>query len=349
MKKLVLTDFGKVEIQEAPIPVPGPEEAVVQIQYAGICGSDLHVFSGLHPSARLPLIMGHEACGRLYAIRSRRPDLRIGDKVCFHTVKPCGSCENCCRGRENLCSRVEIMGTNLDGVFTQYMLVDANRLIRFREDVDMRVAALVEPLTVGVHDVRRAGLRAGADVLIAGAGPIGLILAITARFAGAAHVLLSEPNPVRIRLARELGFLAADPNRPDFQEVCAAATGGTGFDAAFEVTSLQAGFETCLSQLKKGGVMVQVGMPPKGTRFSVDIDKIIYGETELRGVRHHTMSSMQAAAKLINSGVLNAQLEKLVSAVYPLEDSMSAFLRARDDKTALRVLIDFSESASPAS
>ncbi len=343
MKKLVLTDFGKIEIQESPIPVPGPEEAVVQIQYAGICGSDLHVFSGLHPSAQLPLIMGHEACGYLYSIQSQRQDVRVGDKVCFHTVRPCGSCENCCRGRENLCGQVKIMGTNLDGVFTQYLLVDAKRLIPFREDVEMRVAALVEPLTVGVHDVRRAGLRAGASVLIAGAGPIGLILAMTARFAGAAQVLLSEPNPVRIRLAQELGFLAADPNRPDFQDLCDAVSGGAGFDAAFEVTSLQAGFDTCLRQLKKGGVMIQVGMPPKGTHLSLDIDRIIYGETELRGVRHHTMSGMQTAAKIINSGVLNSQLEKLVSAVYPLEKSMDAFLRARDDKTALRVLIDFSE------
>lgn len=343
MKKLVLTDTGKMEIMQAPIPEPGPEEAVVRIQYAGICGSDLHVFLGLHPTAKPPLVLGHEACGFVHAINSGRTDIKIGDKVCFHTVKPCQSCENCCQGRENLCKNVKIMGTNLDGVFTQYMLVDAKRLIKFDNTVDLRIGALVEPLTVGIHDVQRSGLRPGGNVFIAGAGPIGLIIAIVARFSGATHIVLSEPNPIRIRIAKQMGFIALDPTKPDFQKTCQAVVLGSGFDAAFEVTSLQSGFDTCLRQIKSGGIIVQVGMPARGTSMAVDIDKIIYGETELRGVRHHTMSSMQIAAKIINSGVLDSQLEQLISVIYPFSQCMEAFERARFDKSVLRVLLDFSE------
>ncbi|SCI40669.1 Sorbitol dehydrogenase [uncultured Blautia sp.] len=342
MKKLVLTDVEKIEIVESPIPVPKAGEAVVRIQYAGICGSDLHVFHGLHPTAKLPLVMGHEACGTVYAINSARTDIKINDKVCFHTVAPCRSCENCCVGRENLCTDVRIMGTNMDGVFTQYMLVDASRLIKLNDHVDMRIGALIEPLTVGIHDVRRSGLSVGGDVFIAGAGPIGLIIAIVARLSGAAHIVMSEPNPVRIEIAQKMGFTAADPTKPDFQDICSTATSGKGFDAAFEVTSLQAGFDTCLHQIKLGGVMIQVGMPPRETILSVDIDRIIYGETELRGVRHHTMSSMQTAAKIVNSGIIDRQLEQLVSAIYPFEQCTEAFRRAGQDKTALRVLMDFS-------
>jgi len=343
MKKLLLSAWKKVELVEAPIPVPGPGEAVVRIKYAGICGSDLHVFDGMHPTATVPLVMGHEACGELYAINSDRTDLKVGDKVCAHTIKPCRACKACTSGRENLCSSVKIMGTNFDGVFTQYLLVDADRVIRFDDGVSDRIAALVEPLTVAVHDVRRSGLRPGENVLVAGAGPIGIIIAIMARFSGAAHVVLTEIDPARIALAQEtFGFTVVDPTGPDLEKVCAAATGGEGFDRIFEITAVRSSFDTCVSQLKVGGVLVQVGMPPKGTSFALNTDKIIYSECEVRGVRHHTMNDMQAAAELINAGVLNEQLAKMVSVIYPMEQSREALERARSDKASLRVLIDFS-------
>ena len=342
MKKLLLTDWKKVQLVEAPIPEPGPGQAVVRIKYAGICGSDLHVFDGKHPSATVPLVMGHEACGQLYAIHDPRGDIQVGDLVCAHTIKPCRSCEACSTGRENLCADVKIMGTNFDGVFTQYLLVEADRLIKFAPGVDEKLAALVEPLTVAVHDVRRSGLRPGENVLIGGAGPIGLVIAMMAKFSGAAHVVLTEIDPTRIGLARDLGFTVADPTGEDFDRICAQATDGEGFERVFEITSVQSSFTTCVSKLKKGGVMLQVGMPPAGKQFQLDINKIIYSECELRGVRHHTMNDMQCAAKIINSGVLNEQLSKLVSAVYPMEQSMEALERARSDKSVLRVLIDFS-------
>ena len=344
MKQLVLTAFHKVETVETPIPQPGPGEAVIQIRYAGICGSDLHVFAGLHPTAKPPLVMGHEACGTLYAINTPRTDLKVGDLVCCHTVKPCGACEYCSTGRENLCREVKIMGTNFDGVFTQYILVDANRVIPFRPGVDPKVAALVEPLTVGVHDLRRSGLRAGETVFISGAGPIGLIIGTMCRFAGASQVVLSELDPVRIQMAENFGFSVVNPTQEDFADACRELSGGDGFDKAFEIAAVQSSFDICVQQLRRGGTLIQVGMPPAGKVFGLDINKIIYSECCLLGVRHHTMSDMQTAAKLINSGVLNSQLERLVSAVYPLEQSMEALHRAETDKHMLRVLIDFSDA-----
>lgn len=341
MKKILLEDFKKLRIVEAPIPVPGPDQAVIRMRYAGICGSDLHVYDGLHPSARVPLVMGHEACGEIYALNSSRTDIRAGDKVCVHTVRPCHACEACASGRENLCEHVQIMGTNFDGVFTQYMLADANRVIRFDSGVEDRIAVLVEPLTVAVHDIRRADLHAGETVLICGAGPIGLIIGIMAQFSGASRVVLSEIDSTRIRLARQQGFTVLNPLDADFDRECLEASGGSGFDKAFEITAVQSGFDTCVRHLKKGGVMIQVGMPPAGKRFDLDINKILYSECDLRGVRHHTMTDMQTAVKLINSSVLNDRLAPLVSKVYPLERGMEALECARSDKSALRVLLDF--------
>lgn len=342
MKKLVLTQFKHLELVEAPIPVPGPGEAVIKIHYAGICGSDLHVYDGLHPSATVPLVMGHEGAGELVAINASRTDVKVGDKVCAHTVKPCGGCDACTAGRENLCRDVKIMGTNFDGVYTQYMVVDADRLIRFDDDVDDRLATLAEPLTVAVHDVRRSGMRTGDNVLIAGAGPIGLVIGMMAKLSGAAHVLLLEIDPTRIKIAREFGFAVADPTAADYEAVCGANCGGQGFDRIFEITAVQSSFDNCVKQLKKGGVLLQVGMPPAGATFDVDINKYIYSECDLRGVRHHTMNDMQTAVKIINSGVINDELIKMASVIYPMEQAEEALERARSDRSVLRVLIDFS-------
>lgn len=341
MKKIVLTQFRHLEIIEAPVPVPGPGEAVIRIHYTGICGSDLHVYDGLNANAVPPLIMGHEGAGELVALNDTRTDVKVGDKVCAHTIKPCCACEACVTGRENLCRNVRIMGTNFDGVFTQYMLVDANRLIRFDDTVDDKLAALAEPLTVAVHDLRRARLQAGDNVLIGGAGPIGLIIGMMAKFSGAANVVLLEIEPIRIRMAQEMGFAVVNSALPDFEAACMTYTDGAGFDRAFEITSVQPVFNRCIKLLKKGGVMVQVGMPPKNTQFELDINQIIFGECDLLGVRHHTMHDMQTAVKIINSGVMNEQLTKLISAVYPMEQATVALERARTDKTVLRVLMDF--------
>ncbi|MDO4270776.1 MAG: alcohol dehydrogenase catalytic domain-containing protein [Eubacteriales bacterium] len=340
MKKLLLTDFNKVETVEAPIPEPGPGQAVVRIKYAGICGSDLHIFAGQHPTAKPPLVMGHEACGELYAINADRTDIKVGDKVCAHTIEPCNACEGCHVGRENLCTNVKIMGTSMDGVFTQYLLVNADRLIKFRDDVDMKIAALVEPLTVAVHDTRRAAIRPGDDVFIAGAGTIGILIGMMCKFAGASHVVLAEINPARIQIAKDLGFDVIDISAPDFLDQCMAVVGGK-YDKLFEVTGFQGGYDACTNLLKQGSTLVQVGMPPKGTIFNTDINAIIFNEAELLGVRHHTMTSMEGAAKIINSGLMNEQLAKIVSAVYPLDQSMEAFEKAGKDKTMLKVLIDF--------
>lgn len=344
MKKLVLTDINKLELVEAPIPEPGEEEAVVRVKYAGICGSDMHIMSGQHPTARPPFVMGHEVCGEIVSIDSaRRYDLKPGDKVAIHAVKGCGSCDMCRSGRENLCKRIEIMGAGCDGFYSEYVKCRADRIVPFRAEVDMKLAALVEPLTIAVHDVRRSGLQAGEDVFIAGAGTIGVLIGMVARLNGAAHVVLAEINADRIRIARELGFDVADIAAADFEAQCTAVTGGRKFDRVFEVTGFQSGFDTCLKMLRQGATMVQVGMPGSGLFESgFDVNAIIFNEANYLGVRNSTARSMEAAAKIIDDGLLDKHLRRVVSAVYPKEKAVEAFEAARKDKSMLKVLIDFS-------
>lgn len=342
MKKLVLTDVKKLELVETDIPKAAADEAVIKVKYAGICGSDMHIFAGEHPTAKPPFVMGHEACGEIYEIDEKKyPGFRKGDKVTVHTVKPCYSCSGCYSGRENLCDNIQILGAGCDGFYSQYVAVKANRLVKLNNGIDMKIAALVEPLTVAVHDIYRSGLRVGEDVFVVGAGTIGVIIGLLAEMNGAAHVVLSEINEDRIKLAKSFGFEVLNSKEADFFERTRAVC-PRGYDKVFEVTGFEGGFATGLQMLKQGGVMCQVGMPPAGKGFShIDIDKIIYNEADLRGVRHHTINDMIVAANILNSGVMDEKLKNFVSAIYPKEQGIEAFERARSDKSMLKILIDF--------
>ena len=341
MKSLVMPEYEKLELVETELPECEDEVAIVKVAYAGICGSDMHIIAGENPKAKPPLIMGHEMCGTVYAIKSkRRTDLKPGDKVTVHAVNGCGVCDNCRNGHENLCEHVKIMGSEIDGFFREYIKVRADRLLKFRDDVDMQVAALVEPLTIAVHDIRRSGLQAGEDVYIAGSGTIGTLIATVAKLTGAAHVVVSEVDDDRIRMGRERGLTIVDRKSPDFIEQCRALTNGRMFDRVFEVSGVEAGFKDCLVMLRPGATMVQVGMP--GKKFKeFEINKIIFNEINFLGVRNSTARSMSAAVKMVNDGVLDEFLKKMISAVYPKEQAIEAFQKARTDKAALKVLIKF--------
>ncbi len=337
-----MPEYEKLELVEREIPECGPEEAIVRVKYAGICGSDMHIIAGEMSRAKPPLVMGHESCGTVYAINSeRRKDIKPGDKVTMHAVISCGVCDNCRNGHENLCENVRIMGTNFDGFFQEYVKVRADRLLKFNDDVDMKAAALVEPLTIAVHDVRRSGLSVGEEVFVCGGGTIGTLIAKVAMMQGG-HVLVSEADDARIEVARKNGLNVVDAKAPDFMEQCKAFSGGKLFDKVFEVTGVEPGFRTCLDMLKPGSTMVQVGMPA-GNFKDFDINKIIFNEINFLGVRNSRSLSMSGAVKLVNMGIMNDFLKGMVSEIYPKEKALEAFNRARRDKTALKVLIDFGE------
>lgn len=341
LKTLLMKQYGELELVDTNIPECGEEEAIIQIKYAGICGTDSHIFNGDIPRAKPPLVMGHECCGFVHQIRSkRRNDLKVGDKVTMHAVEGCGICDNCRRGRENLCENVHIMGTEIDGFFREYIKVRADRVLKFRDDIDMQIAALTEPLTIGVHDVRRSGLQFGENVFISGCGTIGLMIAAVCRLSGASQIVISEMDDVRIETGKQFGFDVIDRKQADFMRICKEKTNGRLFDKVFEVSGVEAGFHDCLNMLKPGATMVQVGMP--GKKFDgFDINKIIFNEINFLGVRNSVALSMSGAVKLVNDGVLDDFLRKMVSAVYKKEDSVDAFYRAKTDKKALKVLIDF--------
>ncbi|HHX37353.1 MAG TPA: alcohol dehydrogenase catalytic domain-containing protein [Clostridiaceae bacterium] len=341
MKELVLTGANHVDLLDKNQPKLTDGEALVKIAYGGICGSDVHIMCGQHPTAKPPFIMGHEACGVIDSIAAgTETDLQIGDIVALHPVRQCYVCDACHNGLENLCDEIKICGAGIDGFYMQYKAVPIQRLVKFTQCKDLKLCALAEPLTVAVHCFRATSMKPGDSVFIAGAGTIGIILAIMARFYGSRKVVLVEVNSDRIEIAKKFGFDVLDGADPNVVETAIASNNGEFFEHTFEVSGHQSGFDNCLKLTKKNGYMIQVGMPPHG--FEIDIDQLIYKELTMKGVRHHRIDDMVMAVKIIDSGLLNDQLINIISDVYKKEDSQEAFKTAINDKTKLKVLIDFS-------
>ena len=341
MKVIKMTRFNETSIEEAPLPELKEEEALIKVKYAGICGSDIHILGGHHPSAKPPIILGHEFYGELVDIKSHViKDFTIGDWVTAHPLSACGHCEYCLDGRENLCPEVEIFGVNRGGCFAEYIKVRADRLVGLDKTVDPEVTALIEPLAVAVHDVKRSGLQVGENVFIIGAGTIGILLAVMAELNGAGEIILTDVDPARITFAQDLGFSVINGMDTNYNEQVRQASGDRGFQRVFETSGTQPGWTNMVKAAAPGATIVLVGIPSR--EIQADAVSIVLQELDLKGVRIHTFNHFKTVADILKSGRLNKKLKKLVSRVYPAENISQALEDLRNDKSIVKALIRFS-------
>ena len=234
MKALVFNKPHEMVVTDMPKPEIGEGEALIAVKYCGICGTDVTVFNGGHATAKYPVIPGHEFVGELVEIKGAGSDMfKIGDRVCAQEVVSCGHCAACARGEDNVCENLQVIGVHTNGGFAEYVRVKANKMYKLPDNVDLKTAAIVEPLAVAVHDVRRSGLQVGETALVVGAGPIGLLVALVARCAGARKVVVSEAMPSRRAFAEKLGFPTVDPLSTDFTARMAELS-ERGFAVSFE-------------------------------------------------------------------------------------------------------------------
>lgn len=243
MRAVVIEEKNKLRLQEAAMHVLQDGEALIKVKYCGICGSDIHVLRGEHPTARFPVIPGHEFVGELVDIKgSGSQRYEIGDYVVAQPFFSCGNCEPCAKGEDNVCADLQFMGAHADGGFAQYVKVATRKMYRIPKDMDLQLAALTEPVAVAVHDVRRSGLQVGETALIIGGGPIGMLIAMIARRAGARQVVISEISSYRRKAAEDLGFVTVDPTDSGFDRSIETLTEGKGFDVCFEVSGTKPGY-----------------------------------------------------------------------------------------------------------
>jgi len=331
MQSVVLTGPREFETVDRDRPSPAPDEVLVAMRRIGICGSDLHYF--LHGRigdhvVEEPLVLGHESAGEVLEAGSAVSGLSVGDRVTLEPGVPCDTCEYCKAGEYNLCPDVRFMATPpVDGAFTEYLAWPADFAYRLPEEVSTAEGALCEPLSVGVHAVRRGGVTSGDTVVITGCGPIGFTVMEAARAAGATTILVSDIVERKRSVARERGADAAvDPASVGLADAVSAHTNGRGADVVIEASGARPAIEATTAVACRGGTVVLVGLARDG-EIPIDTHEIIDNELDVHG-SFRFRNAYPTAVELLADGTVD--LEGIVDFELPLADLDCAFDRVQD-------------------
>ncbi|MET8045797.1 alcohol dehydrogenase catalytic domain-containing protein [Micromonospora sp. NPDC005215] len=338
MKAVVYRGARDLGIEDRdPVP-PGPGQVRIEVAYTGICGTDLHIYHG-DMDARVgdSAIIGHEMSGRIAAVGPDTTGWRIGQPVTVLPTRPCGQCAACQRGHSHVCHAMNFLGIDSPGAMQSYWTVPAELVLPLPEELPLDHAALVEPVAVAVHDVRRGKVTADDQVVVVGGGPVGALIAVVAQGRGA-RVLLVEPDPFRREVAAGIGIEAVDPGATDVVALVNDRTNGAGADIAFEVSGSAGGVTTAVDVLTTRGRLVMVAIHPRPRE--VNLHRFFWRELELLGARLYQRDDMVEAIQLVASGAIPAQ--QLISRVEPVEAATAAFT-ALEGGGVMKVLLDLRE------
>lgn len=333
MKALIKYEkgVGKFALRDVAVPEPAENEVLVEVEFAGICGTDVHIFHDTYDN-NPPMIVGHEFSGRIVKCGSKADRFKIGDRVVAETNEfYCGTCELCKAGRFCLCNERKALGQKTDGVFAEYALIKESNIHKLDENITMKEAALAEPLSCVVHAImERSSIKAGDTVLISGPGPIGLLCCMVAEMQGASVILTgASSDSERLKLGSEIGAKrVVDIFSEDLQTVLAEETGGRGVDVVLECSGVGAAVSSGISALKKTGIFTQIGLMSKDAVISTN--DLCYKEIDYRGCLSKTNWSWNRTVQLMKSKKL--PLEKIISHVFALEDWEQALSVAEEKK-----------------
>ncbi len=315
---------------------PASDEVQIAVAYTGLCGTDLHILHGnMDARVTTPAIIGHEMSGTIASTGDAVAGWTVGDPVTVMPLKWCGTCPACMAGNSHICQRLEFVGIDSSGSLQSRWNVPASLLVRLPPGLSLRNAALAEPAAVAVHDVRRASVQLGERVLVVGGGPVGLLIGLTARTAGA-DVVIAEIDPFRREVAGNLGLASIDPGSDDIAGFTADWTSGAGVDVAFEVSGTQPGVDTAVASLAVRGRLVVVGIHPAPR--AVDLHRVFWRELTFVGARVYQHRDFEAALALLAGGQIPA--ETMISRVLRLEDIADAFAAMESGGQVMKVLLD---------
>jgi len=321
----------------APVPVPGPGEALLRVRRVGLCGTDLHIFQG-HLDSRVPRggVIGHEAFAEV-AEAPAGSGFRPGDRVVVEPLRFCGSCRACRMGASYICYQLKVLGVDLPGGMQEYWAVPTARLLPVPDALTDDHAALMEPLAIATHDVRRAEVKPGDRVLVFGGGPIGTLIGLVAKHRGA-HVAVAEVNPFRVELLRTLGLQPVGPGT-DILHFANDFSGGDGVDVAFEVSGNPAAVRLMTEVVRVWGTISIVAIHAEP--MPVNLYRFFSRELNLHGSRLYSRDDWEEAIRLGASGAL--PLAPIVSRKIPLESLQEGMELALGGGPVMKVLVDLTQ------
>jgi (R,R)-butanediol dehydrogenase/meso-butanediol dehydrogenase/diacetyl reductase len=335
MKAAVFKEVGKpMEVEEVADPTPEEDQLVVKVSYCGICGTDLHSTREGAATVACDSILGHEFVGEVVEVgKALSKQWSKDDRVCSLPFLSCGHCVACVTGRPFECEKLQCTGLDVPGGFAEYVKTGALETIRLPDQLAMESAALIEPLAVGLHAVRVAGMKAGQRVLITGAGPIGLAVALWARFLGARDVVISEFAEQRKALAAKLGASAVIDPAGDLAEQFAEASGGTP-DMIFECVGAPGLMQQCIELAPRRCTIVPVGVCEQPDTIMPFL--ALVKELQFQFAIAYTRDDFETVIAMLAQGRIDAS--EMVTDIVSLEEMPEAFEALRTPSHQCKVL-----------
>lgn len=337
MKAIQITTPGVINLIDKEIPVAKDGEALLKVKYCGICGADVASYTGNQPFTTYPRIPGHEFSAEIVSVPENDKGLKAGDVITCNPYFNCGGCYACKRGIVNACYDNQTMGVQRDGSFQEYITMPVERLIDGK-GLSAKELALIEPFSISCHALSRAEVKVGDNLLIMGAGPIGLFAMIKAKAMGA-RVMIADMLESRLNLAKEYGAdMIVNVKEKDLHESALEFTNGNGFDVCVEACGAPETFLSCIDEASHGANIILIGNGKRNTDFLHSI--ILKKELNIFGSRNAFTKDFEELIDLVASGKVDVM--KMVSGIYKKEDAQEAFESLKNNDGSLcKLLIEF--------
>ncbi len=330
MRAVVLEGPNQFGVKEVEKPTINQDEMLLKMERAAICGTDIRILEGKKTKdVRYPSIIGHEMSGTIVEVGENVEGFKVGDRVAVANVIPCGCCPMCRRGMENVCMNRKAIGYEFDGGFAEYVrlpeiAIKSGNIVKIPEHVSFAEGAIIEPLSCCLRGQRNVNLKFNDNVLIVGAGPIGLMHVLLAKAAGARRVIVSELNAYRRQKALDCGAdIVLDPNTDDLAAVVAQETGGIGMDIIIMAIGVPALVTPTLKLARKGGAVSLFAGFAKGVMADLDPNVIHYNELKVTGSSAYKRQDYLDASEMVINGYLD--LKPIVTHTYKIDDFQAAY------------------------
>jgi L-iditol 2-dehydrogenase len=340
MKALLLSQYRRLEIVNLATPEPAPDEVLVQIAACGVCGSDVHGYDGTSGRRIPPIVMGHEAAGKVASVGSRVVGLSPGDSVTFDSTIFCGQCHDCLRGKTNLCDHRQVLGVSCTeyrrpGAFAEYIAVPQRIVHHLPREVSFAEAAMLEPAAVALHAVAHANLGSDSTVLVLGAGMIGLLILQSVRAAGCSRVVVADLDSSRLALASQLGAVQTIHTSGEaLVSQLQRETNTAGVDVVFEAVGVAPTVQAAIACVRKGGQVILVGN--LSAQVPLPLQSVVTRQIQLQG-SCASAGEYPEAIRMLASGTI--KVRPLITAVASLDEGPSWFERLHSGEPNLMKVV----------
>ena len=341
MLQQVMTAPGKIEFREIPVPEIGENEVLIKIMKIGVCGSDIHVYHGEHPFTSYPVTQGHEVSGEVVKTGTAVSGIKPGQKVTIQPQVVCGRCDPCRHGKYNLCEELKVMGFQTTGVASHYFAVDQAKVTPLPDEMSYDEGAMIEPLAVAVHAVRRAGDVKGAKIAVLGAGPIGILVAQAAKGMGADQVMITDVSSLRLEKAKECGVdFCVNTRNQDFGEAMVHNFGPDKADVIYDCAGNNITMGQAIKYARKGSVIILVAV--FAGPGQLDLAVLNDHELDLNTSMMYRNEDYLDAIRLVNEK--KVVLAPLVSKHFAFGDYLKAYQYIDENReSTMKVIINVQE------